>query len=103
MFSKSVGIRNFNEAEVIAILEALRIFSASFHGPLLVESDSANVVGWLLSVILVPGSSNFTSMRSRNFPPLWLSPLVMRYATSMANTLANQGVDRSSPWVGLSM
>ena len=48
MFSKSVGIRDSNEAEVLTILETLRIFVASFHGPLLVESESSNAVGWLL-------------------------------------------------------
>ena len=48
MFPKSVGIRESNEAEVLAILEALRIFSASFHAPLVVESDSTNALGWLL-------------------------------------------------------
>ena len=30
MFSKSVAVRDSNEAEVLAILEALRIFSRSF-------------------------------------------------------------------------
>lgn len=40
MFSKSVGVKESNEAEVMAILEALRLFSSSFQAKLIVESDS---------------------------------------------------------------
>ena len=36
MFSKHVGIKESNEAEVLAILKALWIFSLSFHGSWLV-------------------------------------------------------------------
>lgn len=42
MFSKHVGIMESNEVEVLAILEALRFFSSSFIGKLVVESDSLN-------------------------------------------------------------
>lgn len=35
-----LGTKDFNEAEVMAILEALWIFLASFQGKLTVESDS---------------------------------------------------------------
>lgn len=34
LFSQEWRIRDFNEAEVLAILKALRIFSCSFHGSL---------------------------------------------------------------------
>lgn len=39
MFSKKVGVCDCNEAEVLAILEALRLFSRCYHGRLVVESD----------------------------------------------------------------
>ena len=39
MFSKDVGVRDSNEVEVLAILEALWIISACFQVTLLVESD----------------------------------------------------------------
>lgn len=39
-----MGIRNFKEVEVLAILEALRIFSRFFHGTLIVKSDSFNAI-----------------------------------------------------------
>ena len=40
MFSKNVGIRDANEGEVLAILEALFIFK-TIHVNLMVESDSS--------------------------------------------------------------
>ena len=46
MFSKYIGIKDSNEAEVLAILEALRIFvSNNFHS-IVVESDSLNAISW---------------------------------------------------------
>lgn len=48
MFSKFVGdIKDSNKAELLAILEALQIFSASFHGRLMVESVSFNAISWV--------------------------------------------------------
>ena len=45
MFSKHVGTMESNEVEVLAILEAVRIFaSSSFNSKLEVESDSLNVI-----------------------------------------------------------
>eukprot|EP00268_Persea_americana_P068026 TRINITY_DN9427_c0_g1_i1.p1 TRINITY_DN9427_c0_g1~~TRINITY_DN9427_c0_g1_i1.p1 ORF type:complete len:120 (+),score=19.95 TRINITY_DN9427_c0_g1_i1:825-1184(+) len=46
-FSKPIGIRDSKEAEVLAILKALCYFSRFFHGNLIVESDSSNVVAWV--------------------------------------------------------
>ena len=44
MFSKHVGTKDSNEAEVLEILEALRIFHISFYHYLIVESDSPNAI-----------------------------------------------------------
>lgn len=44
LFSKGVGIKDSNETEVLAVFEALRIFSHSFQGRLIVESDNFNAV-----------------------------------------------------------
>ena len=45
LFSKHVGCMESNEAEVVAILEAIRIFtSTSFRSRLVVESDSLNAI-----------------------------------------------------------
>lgn len=46
--------RDSNEGEVLDILEALRIYSSSFHGSLLVESDSLNAISWVLQDDSIP-------------------------------------------------
>ena len=47
MFSKHVGVRDSNEAEVLEILKALRLFSTNFGDALIVESDSSNAIFWV--------------------------------------------------------
>ena len=44
MFSKNVRIKENNEAKVFEILEALYIFTFSFHNHLTVESNSSNAI-----------------------------------------------------------
>lgn len=51
MFSKHVDTMESNKAEVLAILNALRF---SFHGNLVVESDSLNAISWVSSPSKVP-------------------------------------------------
>ena len=46
-FSKHVGVRDSNEAEVLAILEAFWCFSRLFHYELIIESDSSNAIAWV--------------------------------------------------------
>lgn len=41
-FFKAVGVKDSNDAAVLAILEAFGIYSSSFHKVLIVESDSSN-------------------------------------------------------------
>lgn len=47
MFSKIVGVLESNEAEVVAILEALQLSLLSFDEKLVVESDSLNAILWV--------------------------------------------------------
>lgn len=42
IFYKHVGIKDSNEVEVLAIMEALHIYSNFFQDSLIVESDLAN-------------------------------------------------------------
>lgn len=63
MFSKYVGVIESNESEVLAILEALCLFSASFHGKLIVESDFMNAVSWCVLLPRLLGGSSSTLMR----------------------------------------
>lgn len=55
--------RNPNEGEALAILEALRIYSSSFHVSLLMESDSLNAISWVLQDDSIPWKFHTTSMR----------------------------------------
>lgn len=45
--SRKEWAKDSNKAEVLAILEALRIFARSFHGSLIIERDSSNAVTWV--------------------------------------------------------
>lgn len=49
MFSKSLGVKASNEAEVLAILEVLQMLPANFHGRLALESNSMNTIYKVLS------------------------------------------------------
>lgn len=44
LFSKNIGVCDSNEADVLAILEAPRMFSGRYHGRAMVESDSSNTI-----------------------------------------------------------
>lgn len=59
MFSKNIGIKDYSEAEVLAILEALHLFRSNFHGNLVVEIDSTNAISWVSSSSLIPWRFHF--------------------------------------------
>lgn len=44
MLFKSVGVKDSNEAEILAILKALRMYACSFQELLIIESDSADAI-----------------------------------------------------------
>lgn len=46
MFYKNIGVKDSNEEEVMAILEALRMLVLFFHDKLIVGSESANATAW---------------------------------------------------------
>lgn len=50
MFSKNMGVKDSNEAEVLAILEAIRICCRSFHISLIIETEFFNAVSWAKDV-----------------------------------------------------
>lgn len=54
IFFKSIGVRDSNEAEVLIILEALRIFSPSFQDRLIVESDFSISIFWVTKLAVKP-------------------------------------------------
>ena len=47
MFSRNVGVCDLNEAEVLSILKGLGLFSRSYVGALIVESDSFDAIAWV--------------------------------------------------------
>lgn len=60
LFSKHIGCMEFNEAKVLAILEALWIFvSASFQKQLMIESDYFNAIFWVSSFAKPPWRFHF--------------------------------------------
>lgn len=56
-----MGVKESNEAKVLAILEALWLFSRSFQAKLIVESDSSNMVKWASHIDSGPWSFFFFS------------------------------------------
>lgn len=57
LFSKGVGIKDSNEEGLLAT--ALRIFSRSFQGCLIVESNSFNAITWVGQDICKPRKLHF--------------------------------------------
>ena len=67
MFSNNVGVCDFNEENVISILEALRLFYINFDSRFFAESDS-NTVGYLIESNAL-GNFNFILMKLESFVP----------------------------------
>lgn len=94
-----------NEAELLAILEGLRIFFPSFHGRLVVESSSLNAISWMSKSIPKPWSFQFVL----NEIKFLVSQIqvefchVCRLANCLADFFTKQGVDRVVPWVVVSL
>lgn len=78
------GIRESNDVEVMAILEALRIFSSLFQDQLIVESDSFNAITQACSKELC-------------FHLCVELQHKIRSANSLTGALAKQGVDKVEP------
>lgn len=68
MFSKSIGVKDYNEAELYAILEAFCKLVCVHQTKLIVESDLSNAISWVSASSGVLGSSNSSLMRSRHYP-----------------------------------
>ena len=95
MFSKHVGIKDSNEAEVLAILEALRIDHTFYHHYLIVESDSTNAISWVKS-LNGPWKLQFIFDEFSHliFDMQVTFHYISRYANGMTDCLAKQRVGR---------
>eukprot|EP00268_Persea_americana_P044027 TRINITY_DN44462_c0_g1_i1.p1 TRINITY_DN44462_c0_g1~~TRINITY_DN44462_c0_g1_i1.p1 ORF type:complete len:100 (+),score=16.34 TRINITY_DN44462_c0_g1_i1:64-363(+) len=99
MFFKYVGVRDSNEAEVLVILEALWCFSRMFRGSLIVESDSSNTIAWVSNRKANPWKFKFLfneiQALSSSINVVFCHELIS--ANHMADALAKQGIDKTSP------
>lgn len=96
LFSKHVEIKDSNEAELLAILEALHIFNTLYQNLLIVERDSSNAISWVNS-FFGPWKMQFylNEIRLLASPSPVSFQHISRSANSMAACLAKQGVDHS--------
>lgn len=100
-------IRDSNWAtEVLAILEASRIFSRSFRGSLIVESDSSNAISRVNHNVCKPGKLHFYFNEIKSLVSCLQFVFrdfhqVLRSANGLVDTSAKQGVDWVVPWEGL--
>ena len=100
VFSKTIGVADSNLAELLAVQEALKIFAstrwASTH-KLIVESDSSNVVKWVLNPHDTPWSLKRIMAHIENFKKQlvgWEIVFIPRDGNVMADALAKSGVSR---------
>ncbi|XVF79235.1 hypothetical protein PTKIN_Ptkin14bG0204400 [Pterospermum kingtungense] len=100
-FSKSIGLADSNLAELLAIREALIVFSSSswaIHGFLL-ESDSKIAVNWVNNPLKVPWKfQNFIS-QIENLKKVikdWRIDHVFREGNQEADLLAKEGINRTN-------
>jgi len=101
LFSIPIGIKDSNEAEFIAVVKALELTSSRedmFGRSIMVESDSANTVHWVLTPpgnrlwyyreLFILASKSSYALRTVN------STHTRREANHMADQLVKQGVSR---------
>ena len=95
MFSKHTGQKDSNEAEILAILEALRSYSGRFLEDLIGESDFLNDISWV-DYRKGPWRFQFilNEIKSLSSSISVTFSYVSRLANFMANALAKQGVVR---------
>ena len=106
MFSKHIGSRESNEAEVLANLEAIWMFaSSSLTSRLVVESDSLNAISWVLSSAARPWRFQFYLNEIRALSSLIQVSFqhVGRSTNGFVDSLAKQGVHVSSNLVAFTM
>ena len=90
-----MGVCDFNEPQVLDILEALRLSSRNFNGGLIVESDSFNTIPLVSNQKAIPRKFQFHFIEIRK-----LSSSInvafqhdVRSTNSMVDVLAKQGVE----------
>lgn len=97
LFSKSMGYMESNEAQILAILEALQLFIHHFRNNLTVERDSLNVISLVCTCALPPRRFQFYFNEIKELSSSISVELcrVGRSANGFADSMAKQGFDRS--------
>ncbi|KAG9449626.1 hypothetical protein H6P81_009591 [Aristolochia fimbriata] len=98
-FAGPIGIEDSTSAEVYGVLHALRHFQNRFSGPLLIEGDSSNVIGWCKQTSAPPWRFLYIfreiSFLTSSFVYEW--HCTPRSANSLADSLAKEGTQLSAP------
>ena len=103
-FFKKMWRLKTNEAKILAILEALCIYCRSFQVSLIIESDSFNVVSWAKAFKgLWKMEFYFNEIRALSYSIQVSFIRVGRTTNSFVDSLAKEGVDRSSNFVPFTM
>ena len=90
MFSKHIGVCDSNEAEVLAILEAIHLFSSYCIEALIMKSDSSNAISWVSKRKVLPWKFQFifNEIRGLSSSINVVFSHEVRSANSMADSLA---------------
>ena len=93
------GVKDSNEAEVLAILEALHVYSGSFLKEFRMKNDSLNAISWVNSMQASPCEFQFyfNKIKFLSLASQVVFCHVNQSANGMANAMAKQGLDRVVP------
>ncbi|XVE81888.1 hypothetical protein DITRI_Ditri15bG0102200 [Diplodiscus trichospermus] len=105
VFSKHIGVSDSSTAEILAVREAIVLFSQSqwvqTHR-LIKESDSLNTVKWLKNPVLTPWRLRKFAVQVINLGESFLGWSInhtYREANELANSLAKSGIQRSDDFI----
>ena len=100
IFSKSIGVADSNMNELLAVREALKMFTTSrwaISHRLVIESDSSNVVNWMRDPSGAPWAMKRFMAQMEYFKQQLLScdfASIPREGNNLADALAKSGVSR---------
>lgn len=100
-FSKSMAIKNSNKAKVMAILKALRMLDDVYNVKLVMKSDSSNAIVWISTSSGDLWRFHFILKEIKFLFSMIQVKLsrVLHSVNAMEDSLANQGLERPSPFV----
>lgn len=105
VFSSLIPPMEINSAEIFAIFRAIKIslaFDHLKHSPMIIESDSANVVRWCRENDGRPWNLNFQLNFIRNARKDWMDLVILhkgRSSNMVADALTKQGLTRSDEFL----